>query len=75
MAIAREAGASTLPYFRSVELEVEHKHDDTPVTEADRGAERLVRMVDGRIGDDRTITDGDGHLLAEERRATVSARA
>ena len=38
-------------------------------------AERLVRMVDGRIGDDRTITDGDGHLLAEERRATVSARA
>ncbi len=37
-------------------------------------AERLVRMVDGRIGDDRTITDDDGHRLAEERRATVSAR-
>ena len=43
VAIAREAGASTLPWFRSVELEVEHKHDQTPVTEADRGAERLVR--------------------------------
>ena len=43
VAIAREAGDSTLPYFRSIELEVEHKHDDTPVTEADRGAERLVR--------------------------------
>jgi putative ABC transport system ATP-binding protein len=38
-------------------------------------AERLVRMVDGRIGDDRTIADGDGHRLAEERRATVSARS
>jgi len=45
VAIAREAGAFTLPYFRSIELEVEHKHDDTPVTEADRGAERLVREL------------------------------
>lgn len=43
VAFARRAGESTLPLFRSIELEVEHKHDDTPVTEADRGAERLLR--------------------------------
>ena len=65
VAIAREAAASTLPYFRSVELEVEHKHDDTPVTEADRGAERLVRERlheafphDAVIGEEEDATEG-----------------
>ncbi len=43
VALARMAGESTLPYFRSVELEVEHKDDDTPVTVADRYAEALLR--------------------------------
>jgi len=41
--LARMAGESTLPWFRSVELEVEHKDDHTPVTVADRNAERLLR--------------------------------
>ena len=44
VALARLAGEFTLPYFRSVELEVEHKDDHTPVTVADRGAERLLRQ-------------------------------
>ena len=43
VALARMAGESTLPYFRSIELEVEHKHDHTPVTVADRNAEALLR--------------------------------
>jgi putative ABC transport system ATP-binding protein len=38
-------------------------------------APRLVRMIDGRISEDRRLGDGDGHRLAEERRATVSAGA
>lgn len=41
-AIAREAGAATLIYFQSG-VEVERKHDDSPVTRADREAERLLR--------------------------------
>jgi myo-inositol-1(or 4)-monophosphatase len=40
--IAREAGAATLPYFRSG-VDVERKPDDSPVTRADREAERLLR--------------------------------
>jgi histidinol-phosphatase len=43
VALARMAGESTLPWFRSVELAVEHKDDDTPVTVADRNAERRLR--------------------------------
>lgn len=41
--ITRLAGDLTLTYFRSVELAVESKEDGTPVTVADRKAERLIR--------------------------------
>lgn len=41
--IAREAGALTLQHFRSRTLDVERKSDGSPVTVADRGAERLLR--------------------------------
>ena len=66
MALARQAGESTLPYFRSVDLEVEQKDDDTPVTEADRGAERLLRKElpaeafpdDAIIGEEEDATAG-----------------
>lgn len=40
---AREAGALTLEYFQTDEAPPEFKGDDTPVTIADRGAERLIR--------------------------------
>ena len=43
LAIVREAGELTLRWFRSAGLEVERKHDGTPVTVADRAAERLLR--------------------------------
>jgi histidinol phosphatase-like enzyme (inositol monophosphatase family) len=62
---ARRAGDFTLPYFRSRELAVEHKHDHTPVTEADRGAERLLRELladafptDAVIGEEEDDTAG-----------------
>jgi putative ABC transport system ATP-binding protein len=38
-------------------------------------APRLVRMVDGRIIEDRRLDDGDGARLAEEHRAAVSLGA
>ncbi|HUW04028.1 MAG TPA: inositol monophosphatase family protein [Acidimicrobiales bacterium] len=41
--LAREAGEFTLEHFRSVDLEIIRKHDGTPVTVADQGAERLLR--------------------------------
>lgn len=43
VAIARAAGQLTLRYFGSVDLHVDAKSDDSPVTVADREAEQLVR--------------------------------
>jgi histidinol phosphatase-like enzyme (inositol monophosphatase family) len=44
---AREAGKHTLRYFQTKDLAVELKHDESPVTVADRQAEQLLRE---RIG-------------------------
>lgn len=41
--IAAEAGQQTLTYFEGQNFEVERKSDDSPVTQADRGAEQLLR--------------------------------
>jgi histidinol phosphatase-like enzyme (inositol monophosphatase family) len=41
--LARQAGELTLRYFRSAAVVVEWKTDGTPVTQADRQAERLIR--------------------------------
>ena len=57
--IAREAGALTLDYFGKPDLAVDLKADRTPVTEADRGAEKLLRR---RIAE-RFPADG---ILGEE---------
>ncbi len=43
VALARAAGRSTLRWFRAGDLAVDAKDDGTPVTAADRDAERLVR--------------------------------
>ncbi|MBC8355561.1 MAG: histidinol-phosphatase [Planctomycetes bacterium] len=41
--IARAAGALTLEYFQKDSVQVERKGDDSPVTQADRQAESLMR--------------------------------
>src|SRR5207237_1261864 len=41
--LAREAGKLTLKWFRSPDLAIDSKGDGTPVTDADRAAERFVR--------------------------------
>ena len=43
IAFAEEAGALTLEYFNRPALAVDWKGDNTPVTAADQGAERLLR--------------------------------
>src|SRR5205814_4092347 len=53
VALAREAGEYTLRWFGVADLVIDRKGDGTPVTEADRGAERLVRrhLADTHPGD------------------------
>ncbi|HEX8804347.1 MAG TPA: inositol monophosphatase family protein [Acidimicrobiales bacterium] len=58
--LVREAGGVTLPWFRSAGLVVDRKADGTPVTAADRAAERLVRQ---RLGE---LFPDDGVLGEEE---------
>jgi len=63
--LARRAGDLTLRWFGGDALELETKADDTPVTVADRQAERLVREElarryphDGIIGEEEGVRDG-----------------
>jgi histidinol phosphatase-like enzyme (inositol monophosphatase family) len=63
--IAREAGDVTLRYFQRDGLEVERKPDMSPVTVADREAEKLLRMrisaqfpEDGIIGEEMGTQSG-----------------
>lgn len=59
VAMAREAGALILRYYQNPALAVEQKDDDSPVTLADREAERLLRE---RIG----AAFPDDAILGEE---------
>lgn len=54
--IARRAGQLTLQWFQSSTLTVERKGDGTPVTQADRAAEKLIReALRRRFPDDSII--------------------
>ena len=62
---AREAGRSTLEFFRRQGLPVERKSDDSPVTAADRSAEQLLRALisaqyprDSILGEEFGAVDG-----------------
>ncbi len=56
VALARAAGEVTLEWFDRAGLAVDRKGDGTPVTEADRAAERLVReRLAAERGDDAVI--------------------
>jgi histidinol-phosphatase len=63
--LARAAGDATLRWFRSDDLAVDRKGDGTPVTQADREAERLIRAElavrhpdDGVLGEEEPETFG-----------------
>jgi len=56
VALVREAGELTLQWFRTSDLAVERKGDGTPVTAADKAAERFLRDEIGRrFPDDAVI--------------------
>jgi len=63
--LARRAGELTLRWFRSADLVIDRKTDGSPVTEADKAAERLIRAElaerwpdDAILGEEEGITDG-----------------
>jgi len=54
--LLRAAGELTLAWFRHPELQIERKGDGTPVTEADKAAERFLRTeIERRYPDDTII--------------------
>jgi histidinol phosphatase-like enzyme (inositol monophosphatase family) len=63
--LTQAAGELTLRWFRAAELDVERKGDGTPVTEADRAAERFLREhlgarfpQDAIIGEEEPVATG-----------------
>jgi histidinol phosphatase-like enzyme (inositol monophosphatase family) len=54
--LVRQAGQLTLGWFRAADLEVERKGDGTPVTAADKAAERFLReQIAARHPDDAVV--------------------
>ena len=65
VALARAAGDATLEWFQRANLDVDAKEDGSPVTEADRAAERMIRETladryptDTVVGEEEGITEG-----------------
>ena len=65
VSLLRAAGERTLRWFRSADLAVERKGDGTPVTAADKDAERFLREqladafpADGVLGEEEAPTAG-----------------
>jgi histidinol phosphatase-like enzyme (inositol monophosphatase family) len=61
--LARRAGDLTLRWFRSTDLVVERKGDGSPVTEADKSAERMIRAeLAERYANDAILGEEEGVL-------------
>ena len=69
---AAEAGALTLEWFRSNELDLEHKGDGTPVTAADKAAEARLRRLIGEFAPDDTLPgEEEGHSPGSGERRRI----
>jgi histidinol-phosphatase len=72
VAMARRAGELTLRYFRTAGLRVDRKSDGTPVTDADRGAERLLREeLARRHPDDGIYGEEEGEQASRSGRRWI----
>ena len=72
VAIATEAAQLTLRWFRHDDLVVERKADGTPVTEADRAAEKLVReRVRDAFPDDGVLGEEFGEHVGKSGRRWI----
>jgi histidinol-phosphatase len=72
VALAREAGELTLGWFRNDDLQIDRKGDGTPVTQADRAAERLIRdHLAANHPDDAILGEEEGVLAGTSGRRWV----
>jgi histidinol-phosphatase len=72
VALTRQAGELTLTYFRAPGLQVDRKGDGTPVTEADRGAEALLRReLARRHPGDGVYGEEEGEVPSETGRRWI----
>ena len=70
--MVREAGELTLTWFRSGSMEIERKSDGTPVTQADKAAERFLReQIQGRFPDDAIIGEEEGDVAGSSGRTWI----
>jgi len=72
VALLREAGDLTLRWFRSSSLEIERKGDGTPVTEADKAAERFLReQITARFPDDSIVGEEEDDVVGTSGRRWI----
>jgi histidinol-phosphatase len=70
--LTRAAGELTLRYFRNADLEIEQKGDGTPVTVADKGAERLLREeLEKRHPDDGIFGEEEAEKIGTSGRRWI----
>lgn len=70
--LVREAGELTLRWFRSAALDIEAKHDGTPVTAADKAAERFLReQIQARWPDDSIIGEEEDDVVGTSGRTWI----
>jgi len=70
--LTRAAGELTLRYFRNADLEIEQKGDGTPVTVADKGAERLLREeLEQRHPDDGIFGEEEAEKIGTSGRRWI----
>ena len=70
--IVREAGELTLRWFRSATLDIEAKHDGTPVTAADKAAERFLReQIQARWPDDSIVGEEEDDVVGTSGRTWI----
>ena len=70
--LARQAGELTLQYFRRDDLAIDRKGDGTPVTVADRGAERLIREeLEARFPDDGILGEEEPEKVGTSGRRWI----
>ena len=70
--LLRAAGELTLAWFRHPELQIERKGDGTPVTEADKLAERFLReQITERFPDDTILGEEEDDVTGSSARTWI----
>ena len=72
VSIAKEAGELTLSLFNDLNLEITKKSDGSPVTQADRGAERLLReRISESFPEDSIIGEEEENVIGSSGRTWI----